>query len=595
MKVRQRVEAWLGDRRALGIIVFVGVLLAAASLDTGLVGDDYFQAIVLRGTPKIDGMPANALDLFSFARGEPRSMQAVMDSGFFPWTADPALRLAFFRPLSSLTHALDYRLWPSSPFLMHVQSLAWFALALLIVGLVYRRFLGVPWVAALAALLYAVDDAHGPAVGWIANRNAIVSLAIALPALLFHDRWRRDRWRPGPWLASLSLAIGLLAGESAVAVCAYLFAYALHIERGTLRARVASLAPYAIVVVLWRITYGALGYGASGSGVYFDPGRDPIGFIGALPKRLPSLLVGQIALPWSDAATLAEFSTPVIALALALVTFAVLAAFAIFAWPLVRRDPVARFFATGMVLAAIPVCSIFPADRLLLFVGVGGMGLVAQLIASASPGRFARIATGLLVAVHLVLSPPMLAVRSRSNITVRAPTDFADKTIPRTDDIAEKTIVLVDPPNDLFAAYVMMTRAALGETRPARMRALASGGGTVSVTRLDANTVLLRPQRGFMERISEQMLRGRRHPLRAGDQVKIAGMTATVTLSLADGRPSAIAFRFDTPLDDPSFVWLEWSPRGYEPFPLPKIGETTILAGEEFLDAANDAMKAMDR
>ena len=39
---------------------------------------------------------------------------------------DPGLRVAFFRPLSSLSHRLDLALWPASPQLMYLHSLAWF-------------------------------------------------------------------------------------------------------------------------------------------------------------------------------------------------------------------------------------------------------------------------------------------------------------------------------------------------------------------------------------------------------------------------------------------------------------------------------------
>ena len=51
--------------------------------------------------------------------------------------------------------------------------------------------------------------------------------------------------------------------------------------------------------------------------------------------------------------------------------------------PLLRREPVARFWALGMVLSLIPICATFPMDRLLFFVGLGAAGLLAQFLAVA--------------------------------------------------------------------------------------------------------------------------------------------------------------------------------------------------------------------
>ena len=51
--------------------------------------------------------------------------------------------------------------------------------------------------------------------------------------------------------------------------------------------------------------------------------------------------------------------------------------------PLLRRDREARFWTLGMVLALLPISATFPANRLLFFVGLGAMALLARLLASA--------------------------------------------------------------------------------------------------------------------------------------------------------------------------------------------------------------------
>jgi hypothetical protein len=586
--LRERLKRALASRAAIAWLVALGVLLMTPALGTGLQADDYVHAVVLRKLPTV-APPEGAWDLFRFANGDPRVSRALMDAGEFSWSADPNVRFAFFRPLSALTHILDYKVWPTSPWMMHAHSLVWLALALFGAALVYRRLLGATWIAGLATLLYAVDDTHGPAVGWIANRNAVIAIALSLPVLWLHDRWRRDGWKPGAWLAPLLLLTALLAGESSLAIVAYLAAYALHVDRAPLRARILSLVPCGAAVLAWRAVYSHMGYGTSGSGVYFDPGHDPIAYLGALPQRLPLLLLGQFGLPWSDFAALYEFVSR--ALEWKMIAFAVVV-LGLLAWaftPLLRRDPVARFFATGLVLSALPACATFPGDRLLFFVSVGAMGLIAQLLASAASAR-ERVAAVCMIVVHLVIAPPMLAFRARTMIRVEAVIDVADNTIPRDPGITNKTVVLLNPPNDVFGAFVPAMRSAMGVPRPARFRVLASGTSEVAVTRVDAQTLRVRPARGFLEHDSERLLRSVAHrPFKQGEEIPLAGMTATVTEATSDGRPAEVLFHFDVPLEDPSLVWLCWGEEGYVPCAPPAVGTSETLPAHDFLRAALDA------
>jgi len=92
---------------------------------------------------------------------------------------------------------------------MHLQSLLWFAGAVVAAAVFYRRLLLPVWVAGLAALLFAIDDAHGMPAVWLANRNASIGVFFGLVALIAHDGWRRDGWiflR----LAGMSLAMGAI-------------------------------------------------------------------------------------------------------------------------------------------------------------------------------------------------------------------------------------------------------------------------------------------------------------------------------------------------------------------------------------------------
>ena len=91
-----------------------------------------------------------------------------------------------------------------------------------------------------------------------------------------HDRWRRHGWRPGALLGPAAFLAALLSKELGVAIGGYLFAYALFLDRGSWRQRLASLLPYAGIVVAWRALYQLFGYGVVGSGMYLDPMAEPL-------------------------------------------------------------------------------------------------------------------------------------------------------------------------------------------------------------------------------------------------------------------------------------------------------------------------------
>ncbi len=579
------LERRLSSRWASLVAIALGVALMLPSITTGLVADDHLHEVMLRSPAPIPALQRGAFDPFRFAPGDPVATHALQDAGVFPWTADPQVRLAFWRPLAAATHVLDRALWPDSALLRHLHNLLWFALALLAVAAVHRRFLGATWIGALALLLYAIDDVHGPAVAWIANRNVMIAVALSLPALVWHDRWVRERWRPGALLAPLALALGLGAGEAALAVTAYLAAYTLHVDRARWATRLAHLVPYLVVVVAWRVVYLRLGYGASRSGIYLDPGGDLMAFAAAIPQRAPGLLGSQLALPWSDLVSLYPYLSPRLPLIMLGLAVLVMAGVAWLLAPLWRRDDKTRFFATGMLLAVLPICATFPADRLLWFVGLGATGLLARLLGEPRTTRARKLAAGTLIAIHLVLAPLLLLLRSRTMETVERPLARAEASIPRGADITGKTVVLVNPPSDLFAAYVLVTRASRGTPAPARLRWLAAGTASVDVERIDARTLRIRPARGYLADTAERMLRGLRARFAVGDHLDLTGLSIEVTAITPDGRPAEATFRFDVALDDPALLLMQWSRRGYVPFTPPPPGGHVTLPGTAFLDA----------
>lgn len=584
----------LSSRHAPLIVLALGIGLVSSSIGSGLAADDWFHRLVLTGSNALGGVHHKPLDLFVFSSGDEAVGHAQQEAGMVGWWADPKAALAYFRPLSAATHWLDYRLFPNAVWAMHLHSVAWFALALVALYRTYRRFFELRWYAVLAFLLYAVDDAHGLVVSWIANRNALIALALGVPVLLLHDRGRRNGERWALFAAPCLFAIALLAGESAAAAGAYVLAHAVFIDHGSPRRRALAVAPYTAVFVVWRAVYAALGYGTHGSGLAVDPVHDPLGFASAVVVRLPVLLVAQLAVPPSDVWELFPALSPWLQPAVYGVALLLLGGILWLLRP-AFREPQVRFWAAGTVLATLPACSQVPSDRLLLFAGVGAQALVARVIGAllvreewtAAPRTRARgtlLGGAALVVLHLGIAPVWLPARARGAAHVRTLVLHGERTVPATPEVTQKTVVLVNPPADAFAGYLPMYRAASGIPRPSRLRWLVTGATAATIERVDDRTLRVNADDGFLSLASERMQRSAANPMLVGYTVRLSGMSVAVTAETADHRPKEILASFDAPLDDPKFLFLAWSEadEGFRSFQIPRVGESVRLPALDF-------------
>jgi hypothetical protein len=565
-------------RRALWFIVGSAVLLASSSLWLGLTMDDHFHSIAVRKDPGIPGAARPAWDLFAAVK-DPAGNYNAMEVGMFPWWTDPALVLAFLRPLSSLTLWLDRVLWPDLPLLMHLHSVAWFVLLLGAVYLVYRELSISRKHAALALLFYALDDARSTPIGWVAHRNSFIALAPAFLALVAHHRFRATGERAFAWLGPLCLALGLSGGESALQVCGYLFAYALLFDRARWSSRALSLLPYVFVVLAWRLLYDALGYGGLNSGMYVDPGREPLEFLSRLLVRLPVLLLAQFAGFFSDVWELFPVLNSWLQPAVFLLALGVIAGLILLFRPLLRRDPSLGFWALGSVLATIPVCGPYPEDRLLTATSLGAAALVAGFLIAVWEGRYphpTRWVTGsamALLAIHGVLAPVLLVPRILA-------IDGFESVLLRTDSAiahGQKTVVLLNPPLAIFPVYLPTFRAAHRIDLPKHLRWLTTGESELRIERLDARTLKVTPAKGFLSSSIQRMFRRAERSFKPGEIVKLSDVSFQVTRLTPDGRPAEVVVRFEQELESERMQWLQWGEREYVPFHPPAVGKVAVV------------------
>ncbi|MEM7583577.1 MAG: hypothetical protein AAF560_09380 [Acidobacteriota bacterium] len=611
--VRRPLRALLLRRDLEWWLALLAVLICAPSLWLGLQIDDLVHRAAILGIDERPLFQRSPLEMFTFVSGDPSENFAAVDTGFWPWWSSEELRLRFWRPVSGATHGLDYKLWPDAPWLMHAHSLAWLALTVVAATRFYRRTclpktgVSAPAVAGLAALLFALDDVHGWAAVWIANRNALIAAAFTLLALISHDRWRREGWRAGALWTPVLMVLGLLGNEGAVATGAYLLAYALFLDRGSWRQRLASLLPATLTGVAWATAYKLLGYGAAKSGVYIDPGTSPQAFVSAVVERIPALLRGLLAWPPAEIDLLFARSHQAWVWWL---SFALAVLFATVFWMRLRHIPAARFFAFGMLLSLLPACATFPANRLLLMASLGGIGLIALLCVdlwrtarssgppSSGPWRWpAGAALAVLGLIHVVIPPlsigsAMLNIKAIGGVITQAAAS-----LPSDERVVDQRLVIVNTPTAFVSSFGPIMQAQEGLPASKRVVILGSSIFSMNVHRTDAQTLVVRPVVGYLSPVGTpppgsqppiaspaflfQMLDHlfrdvASDPFVTGDRIELSELAIEI-LEAESGRPMAVAFRFAVPLEDPSLRWVSWQDGVYVPFELLAIGESVDL------------------
>lgn len=573
--------------------IALAVLLVLPCITVGFAADDAMLRVRGPSGPRYDGLLPTTWDLFVFVRDD-ATKTPLCERGFLSWWIADGYRLGFLRPLSSLSHAIDLWLWPESAWAMYLVSIAWFVAMLVAARAVFRRLLPAP-AAALALVVFAIDDARGPVVGYISNRNALMMACFGFVAIALHDRWRRDGWRPGAVLAPAMLAVGLLAGEGTVAAVGYLVGHALAFERSW-RSRVHALLPALLVTVVWAAAYRGLGYGSTGSGIYLDPGSETAAYLAVAPGRIVALLGGQWFGPWSDFwLAYPPMVMIVVGIGYALVLFAIAVVARRLLGATSGTSKGITMLVVGMLLACVPLASTFPADRLLGFVGLGGAGVLGSLLArwSEAPaiGRPADRLIAALVVVHLVLAPMLLVVRSRSMVTVRDALATLDRVVPRDPTIATREVLVALAPNDGLSSYLTVTRVADRVPAPLSAHALATSTGPVTYTRIDARTLELDARDGILTTTVERMVRGPSSRFVAGDVAVVGrGGRATVLAVTDDGRPKRVRFELAAPLHDSRYAWFAWTREGFVAWQPPAIGRSVELAGFDMAHAAGVAL-----
>lgn len=232
----------------------------------------------------------------------------------------------------------------------------------------------------------------------------------------------------------------------------------------------------------------------------------------------------------------------------------------------------ARFFALGMALALAPIAATFPSDRLLFFVGIGAMGLLAEWLEASGPRP--RVLAVLVVATHLVLAPAALPARACLPTWIAG---WVDPCIAGPAGAEDADVVVVNG-LDLCPAYAPLRAALGGREGPGGLRTLSPGASRLTLRRIDERTLRVAREGGWFTSTSERAFWDPDRPWRLGEERPFGPGRLRIVAVTADGRPAEVEITDDEPLERSARRWTAIDRDGaLRTLALPAPGTSRVL------------------
>jgi len=564
--------------------VLAACALHAPSLNMGWFGDDYahrrFILDHLRGAPSATVW----WNMFDWRSPDRDALDPGSLFGRLPWWAGSDFSFALLRPLSTVSHYLDYLLWPNTPWAMHLHNLLLVCALVATASVLYRHLFDSALTAWLGLALFAVDDALTISAGWIASRNTLLTANFVLLTVAAYARAARRGSRPFEIASLLALAGAHASSEGGIVAWAYLLAFTLFLDSRPMPLKQRSLAPLALLSLSWVTLSALAGYGVHGSGVYLDPRHDPISFMRGVQERMPGLLELQFGIPPEFQQQLGGELQGYVSGACWLY-LAVLAGLSASLW---RRSAVLRFCACASFIALVPQCAAGSFARLLPLSGFAAHGLMAILVEEllrARSKRAARIA-GVSCAVFTltihVLAAAIIPTYARAfSRSMHESVSHAAQSLPHASAASGERIVVLNFPDYLRSVFTDLYRRELFGPALGRMDVIGISPAPVRLTRLGSDSIELEPVVGFLYEPSSLLVRQSRHWFRVGQRFELDGLRVEVASVTADGHPARIRLQQVT---RPGVRWFRWSwqAQRFVEIRLPSVGDEGWLDSGAF-------------
>ena len=176
--------------------------------------------------------------------------------------------------------------------------------------------------------------------------------------------------------------------------------------------------------------------------------------------------------------------------------------------------------------------------------------------------------------------------------------DVSAASFPADPSLSGTRVLVVSTPAAYLSGFAPTIALLEGRPVPESGLVLGSAIEPIRIRRPDLSTLEVEPLGGFLKPggrpypgldhplpafdlnyfypMFDQLYRDHR-PMARGERIPLGDVTAEIVSVTSDGRPERVAFRFATPLEDPSLRWLRWLDGIYVAFEPPGEGESVLL------------------
>ncbi|GEM_PF-2033078 len=307
-----------------------------------------------------------------------RSLDSRSAASFFfdnrTTSADEGLSRDVWRPLVTLSFAIDYRLWALNPRLFHIENSILHAIAAILVYMTIFAILKDGFGAFIAAILFAIHPVQVEAVAPCSGRTNVLFAVFFLASFLCHIK--NTGLRLIPYLLSLALYLaGLLSKEMAVTLPVLMLAYDLYFRKKEKAGYYALYyLPYAVLasfyIFMRSLVIGVMAQKTEwwGGGV--------ISNVLVMIKAIKEYIVLSVAPSDMNAYRFPEIPSSVIDPAV--ISSGILFLTVLLAFIYLRRNKAASFFVLWFFIALLPVSNIIPIKAIMaerfLYLSIAGYG-----------------------------------------------------------------------------------------------------------------------------------------------------------------------------------------------------------------------------
>jgi tetratricopeptide (TPR) repeat protein len=176
--------------------------------------------------------------------------------------------LPFYRPLSSLSYWVDYKIWGLNPAGFHLTNIFLHFLNALLLFFILNNNGMKPPLSFLGSLLFAVFPLHFENVSWISGRTDLLSFFFAALSVIFFMKFLKKRRFVFLAFSSFFFLGSLLSKESALFLVIVYFIF-LYQTEPKLKKTVVLMLPFGAGLLIWlilrRVALGSLAYEFSGN------------------------------------------------------------------------------------------------------------------------------------------------------------------------------------------------------------------------------------------------------------------------------------------------------------------------------------------